>query len=423
MDVAVPVLVLTNQDVIQQSALGIIRSLGRLGVPVYTTAMHRVAPTAVSRYLTGSFALEIGDWNDCAVVDRLTRIGEELGRPAILISTNDSAAAFVAEHSDQLKKWFLFPQAPQELPRQLANKKNLHSICRSIGLPCPEAAFPRSIDDVRTYIQCGQFPVILKTYEAQMRPQVVRSVNIVRSAEELVNLYQSSREAGYCDLMIQEYIPEEYSEDWIVHGYVNPGTGCFLIFTGKKLRSYPPFAGSTTLGVSINNEPLSRLASLLLRSVSYAGIVDLDYRLDKRDGQYKLLDFNPRIGANFRIFENQDGVDVVRALHLDLTGKVVRRIPQVEGRVFIVDPHDLFASFGYMHGGKLTPRSWWRSLKGRREPAWFSWDDPAPFLVMCLFLLFRKLERIIEWGRAWLKSARLQPSGGGRSPTALKRFW
>jgi len=38
--------------------------------------------------------------------------------------------------------------------------------------------------------------------------------------------------------------------------------------------------------------------------------MDLDYRFDKRDGQYKLLDFNPRIGAQFRLLVDDNGLDV-----------------------------------------------------------------------------------------------------------------
>ena len=73
--------------------------------------------------------------------------------------------------------------------------------------------------------------------------------------------------------------------------------------------------------------------------------MDLDYRLDKRDGSYNLLDFNPRIGAQFRVFEDRGGVDVVRALHLDLTGRGIRSGPQIEGRAFISEVHDLLRVF------------------------------------------------------------------------------
>jgi len=40
-------------------------------------------------------------------------------------------------------------------------------------------------------------------------------------------------------------------------------------------------------------------------------------------GAYHLLDFNPRPGAQFRLFTDRAGTDVVRAQHLDLTGRAV----------------------------------------------------------------------------------------------------
>ena len=91
--------------------------------------------------------------------------------------------------------------------------------------------------------------------------------------------------------------------------------------------------------------------------------MDIDYRFDNRDGQYKLLDFNPRIGAQFRLFEDSEKVDVARALYHDLTGQSVRRSPQIDGRVFVVEPHDCLSS-----PLRLAPRTlvrdWWRSFKG-----------------------------------------------------------
>ncbi len=58
-------------------------------------------------------------------------------------------------------------------------------------------------------------------------------------------------------------------------------------------------------------------------ALGFRGIVDLDLRFDPRDAQYKLLDFNPRLGAQFRLFTTGTGVDVARAAYLDLTGQPV----------------------------------------------------------------------------------------------------
>jgi len=199
--------------------------------------------------------------------------------------------------------------------------------------------------------------------------------------------------------MIQEMIPADSSEDWFVHGYCDNSSNPLAIFTGVKLRSYPTFAGPTTLGRAVRNEALREQAIQLFSAIGYRGIMDLDYRLDKRDGRYHLLDFNPRVGAQFRLFEDDHGIDVVRELHLDLTGRGVRTGPQVEGRTFMVEIQDLLASFSYYRSGNLKVKEWWRSLRGVAEGAWCAADDLLPFLLMFLWMSLRVAFRTL--GLSW----------------------
>jgi len=396
LDTTVPVLVLKmGRYAIHHGTLGIIRSLGALGVDVYAVVEDRFIPSAMSRYLKRAFILDTLGAEDGYLAE-LSAISSQLGRRAILVPTDDYAAAYIAEHADALEKRFIFPRVAYDLPRKLANKREMHCLCKSIGVPCPDAAVPDSLDEVHAFVERAKFPVVLKAADAQLLPAGARSTSIARTPKELLELYQRASTTGGSNFILQEYIPFEAAEDWIYHGYVNPQTGCFVGFTGQKLRSYPAFAGPTTLGVSVPNAALERQTEKLLKAVGYAGIMDLDYRLDKRDGQYKLLDFNPRIGANFRMFENRDGIDVVRALHLDLTGRPVSSSAPVYGRKFIVESHDFFGSIAYMRQGTLTASGWWQSLKGRKELAWFRWNDPLPAIVLGFRLMFRVIDRALR---------------------------
>ena len=118
----------------------------------------------------------------------------------------------------------------------------------------------------------------------------------------------------------------------------------------------------------------------LARRIGFHGIVDLDIRLDRRDGRFKLLDFNPRVGAQFRVFETDAGIDVVRALHLDLTGRSVPAGRPVNGRGMVVEHLDVPAMLAYRHVRPepgSTPHA-----PGRVECAWWAADDPLPFFVM-----------------------------------------
>ena len=102
--------------------------------------------------------------------------------------------------------------------------------------------------------------------------------------------------------MLQEYIPPAPGQDWFFHGYVDSGGRCAPAFTGVKDRSYPAYAGLTSLGRAVPNSRVAGQVTAMAAAIGFRGIVDLDLRFDPRDAQYKLLDFNPRLGAQFRLF-------------------------------------------------------------------------------------------------------------------------
>jgi len=408
-DATVPVLVLkVGRYPLHHGAVGIIRSLGRMGVPVYAVVEHQFTPAASSRYLTGAFIWDTRNLSVQRFLRGMDTIGQRLNRPTILIPTDDCAAILIAEHAERLQRWFCFPRQPPTLPRTLANKWELYRLCKALGVPCPETAFPGSIDDVHRFVEHAVFPIVVKAAESWRLPEGRPPTSIARTPEEACAIYLDAESQGRPNLILQEYVDPVSGEDWFYHGYRNVQSDCCIGYTGTKLRSYPPFVGPPTLGKAVENKSMRQRAEVLLEAISYSGIMDIDFRLDTRDGQYKLLDFNPRIGAQFRLFEDPDGIDVVKALYLDLSGKRVTKSQAIEGRTFVVELYDLAASLGYLRRHKLTFHDWRLSLKGTRELAWFSRDDPLPFLLMWLSLLFKVVKRLF--------GLRLAPNITKRSP-------
>ena len=394
------VVVKLRLSVVHYGGLGVIRSLGRLGIPVYAVHEGRLAPPATSRYLSGGLV-----WQTTAdaaddperLLDGLRTVAERIGGPAILVPTDDAAAIFMAEHRGRLEDRFRFPRPPAGLPRVLASKRGLYQLCDQLRISCPKAALPSSRAEVEAFCANAAFPVVVKGAEPWLLPRGagVRSTTIARSPEQLLELYRRVEDHPATGLLLQEYIPPDAGEDWFFHGYADQASACLVGFTGRKLRSYPAHAGPTSLGRWAPNEELRRQAEELFRTISYRGLMDLDYRLDRRDGRYKLLDFNPRLGAQFRLFEDDHGIDVVRAMHLDLTGRAVPRGRPLPGRGFIVENHDPIAALQHRRAGGLTLRAWWSSVSGVREAAWFAADDPVPFLMMCLRFLRRRVRRVL----------------------------
>jgi predicted ATP-grasp superfamily ATP-dependent carboligase len=120
----------------------------------------------------------------------------------------------------------------------------------------------------------------------------------------------------------------------------------------------------------------------LMKAVGYRGPLDIGYKYDARSGQYKAIDVNPRIGRTFRLLVDTIGMDVARALYLDLTGQPVVTGQLREGRKWVVENFDLLSSPRYCRDGKINPWQWIRTYRDVEEAAWFARDDLAPFIAM-----------------------------------------
>ncbi|MET8244589.1 ATP-grasp domain-containing protein [Streptomyces sp. NPDC005202] len=366
---------------LHHGGVGAIRSLGRLGVPMYAITEDRYTPAASSRYLRRAFVWPTrGTEEPDHLVEGMLRIGRRIGRPTVLIPTDEEAAVLIAEHQDELKGHFLFPRVAPDLPRRLASKQGLHELCVEHGIPSPAAAFPQSYDDVAAFADQARFPVVAKNREAFVRRSrpAVNGTTKITTREGLLMLARDWGEQP--GVILQEYLPREVAEDWIVHAYFDADSIPLAMFTGVKVRSWPPHAGMTANAYVVDNPELADLAARFIKQIGFSGVIDLDLRFDRRDGQYKLLDFNPRMGAQFRLFENESGVDVVRAMHLDLTGRPVPEGEQRSGHRYIVENIDLPALLAYRRSGYTTPHAPARA--SGTELAWLAGDDPLPFFTM-----------------------------------------
>lgn len=381
-----------DRNVMHHGGLGVIRSLGRLGVPVYAVHEGPFAPAASSRFLQGRYFWNPGTHDADRLVDGLLRLADQIGEPAVLIATDDAGAILLAEHGEALRPQFLFPNQPPDLPRRLADKYSLYRLCRELDVPTPHVVIAESKTSIKQFAADAGFPLVAKLAEPWRGHARLHSTTIIDDRAGLARIWAACAEAG-ARLILQEYIPASTQSDWFFHGYCGSSSACRPAFTGIKERSYPARAGLTSLGRSAANHPLRTQVSGLLAAVGYRGVMDLDVRLDSRDGQFKMLDFNPRLGAQFRLFENTAGVDVVIAQYLDLTGQEVPHGEQVSGRRLVVENYDPIAAASYWRSGELGVRTWAASLRGIDETAWFARDDLLPFGLMCLRMGVRIVSR------------------------------
>ncbi|WP_329064766.1 carboxylate--amine ligase [Streptomyces sp. NBC_01429] len=451
-DTRVPaVLMRLDRNPFHHGTLGAVRSLGRAGIEVHAVIEAERSPVVRSRYLrrahlrpggerdlTGSPDLTASPYltglPDLAETGRLLLdIAGTLHAPAVLVPMDDLSAIAVDRLGDRLAGRYLLPEQPSGLPERVADKAELARICAELGIAHPRTVVPGCAKEAAAAAWSLGLPVVAKWSRPWLLPEGsgLRSTRVVRSPQEARELYARGAEAGSA-LLLQEFLPYGRDLDWFFHGYSGgPGGTCLVGAAGRKERAWPVGAGLTAVGSWLPNEEVERTARQIVAALGYRGILDLDFRRDAATGAYHLLDFNPRPGAQFRLFADRAGVDVVRALHLDLTGRAVPAQVAAHGRRFVVENYALLSVLSSARSSSpdapASPDSPDDDRHpGRRRPlgagprsteaAWFALDDPLPACAMAVAWVLHAARRGWRGLRRALPSRR-RPGHAGRSRT------
>ena len=390
--------------------LGIARTLGRIGISVYTVEANRWEPAFRSRYCAGRFMLNTASTPPDEAIGRLLEIARTIGGQPLLIPTTDQGATWVADHAAALREAYRFPDQDPGLIRMLSDKHRMQGVAGRCGVNTAQAMVPRSKQELEQFVKTAVFPVVAKATDADRFRRFTGGTKfILHTPRELVALYDKAGDPENPAFLVQEFIP---GEDWMFNGYFDGNSDCVFGLTGKKIRRFPSDTGVTSLGICLRNEIIEKTTVGFMQSIGYRGILDIGYRHDRRDGTYKVLDVNPRIGCTFRLFTAACGMDVARALYLDMTGQTVPRAQAVEGRKWIVEDFDVISSLRSLRHGALKPMEWMNSLRGIQEAACFASDDPLPFLMMAV----ADVGELVQWIRTRrsaqgaVRSAQASPS-------------
>ncbi|MCX4778943.1 ATP-grasp domain-containing protein [Streptomyces sp. NBC_01264] len=429
------VLLRLDRNPFHHGTLGAVRSLGRAGVQVHAVVEAGGGPMGRSRYLRAVHPGPSGGLDPEApeaLLECLTGVSEVIGRPAVLIAMDDLSAIAVSRVAPMLTDRFRIPHQPDDLPARVADKAELSRLCARWDVPHPETVIPASAAEAAEAAWRLGLPVIAKWSRPWLLPQGtgLRSTTLLHAAAEARRLYERAEEAG-SRLLLQRYLPAGPDTDWFFHGAFGRGGRPLITGSGRKEMSWPVRTGLTAVGRWLPDPAVEEAGLRLAERLGYQGILDLDFRRDEQ-GVFRLVDFNPRPGAQFRLFTDAGGLDVVQAMYLDLTGQRVPEPSGGPGRVFVAENYALLAAVR----GRSLPRrppappaaAGAATAPARRsrersevEAAWFAADDPLPFLAMLAAFLgrgafkgLRMLRGVPEQGRRTARAVVRAPRQRGR---------
>ena len=398
------------------TALTAIRCLGREGIPVKGFDIGAGRAGFYSRYCREAGVCPDPLEQPDDLVRFLRRQAADRSREVVLLPTSDLFFLFLSRHRAQLEDRFLLNLPPEEIAENVVNKRGLYELAAANGTPFPKSFFPGTYEEAVAVKDSLRYPAFIKPYWGHQWRRYFGGMHKgfkVQSPEEFLSRFREVLASGHSAL-VQSYVTSPDDNLFSLSLYVSRTGEVLAAFPRRQVRQFPPNSGTVTLAISERNAELVANGTHFCRSIGYRGIAGLEYKRDREDNQYKLLDFNPRLMLSDGLSAHC-GIDLPLLQYLDLTGqRPSPRREYTEGVTWLESMADFDAFKAYHERGELGFSEWLKSWGRARAFASFAWDDPLPFLVTRKFGL--SYGRILEYAIRDFVHRKLPR---GRSPLKL----
>lgn len=222
----------------------------------------------------------------------------------ILVPCGDNYTKLVSRNCERIKDMYRFAVPEYDLLMKLSLKENFYRMCEKYGFLYPRTA-EITLETKDTFVPEFGFPVVVKASNSvaywNCSFKGKKKVFVIQSEDEFKAVVQAIYSSSYRDtLIVQEFIPGDDSAMRVVNAYVGNDGKCRMICMGNVLleEHTPEGIGSYAAIISGSDEEMEKRLVKFFEEIGYHGFINIDMKKDPRDGQYKLLETNPRQGRS-----------------------------------------------------------------------------------------------------------------------------
>ena len=381
-----PIGVIVIGDHVQ--ALGVIRSLGKRGIPVYLFHDKNLCIGRFSRY-TKRYMRIPSPGNESEFMDFMIKLAKkDQTKGWILMPTNDVAVYTLSKHKEILEEYYRVSTPSWDIVRLAYNKKLTYQTAEKNDIPIPKTIYPENLDALNEISHNIDFPVIIKPaivdhFYTKTKTKVFKA----NTKEELVHAYiEASHIIDPSEIMVQEVIPGGPDNLYSFCSFFKDGEVIGMCI-GRRRRQRPmDFGNASTFVESVYVPELMELGTHFLKAMNYYGLSEVEFMKDPRDDKFKLLEINARTWL-WHSLAIHCGVDFPYILYKDMVGDEVVPITSFKENVKYIHIYtDLGVVIKEVLKGKMRLNDYFASLNGEKKFAVFSLDDPLPFIAETLML-------------------------------------
>lgn len=368
----------------EHPGLGIARSLGRRGIPICVIDdQHSISQ--FSKYV--SRVVRVKDLrDDHNTVESVMEVGKRYGLKGwVLFPTRDETVAAFSRHRDRLAEFFRVTTPGWDTVRWAWDKKNTYDRAAELGIPVPNTYNPRTeaeLAELYSRLPLAIKPAVKENFFYATGAKAWRA----ETPDQLNDLFRkATRQIRPEEILIQEIIPGDGQRQYSYCAFFRDGEAHSTLIA-RRLRQHPrEFGRAATYVETIDFPEIEELAERFLRAIDYYGLVEVEFKQDPRDGQFKLLDVNARTWG-FHSLGVPAGVDFAYLLYADQVGRPVERGRARAGVGWLRAITDLPTAALDLWDGEIDLRSYRRSLRNTRAESVFCLQDPLPSLAEVLML-------------------------------------
>lgn len=358
--------------------LGVTRSLGKEGIEVYGIDRYPNALAFSSKFCKKSFVFADPITTPEKLLDQMIELGKGLNEKAVLLPTSDYYTEFVSNFRSELSDYFLFNIPDSSVLETLFDKSRQYVLASQLGIPIPTTFSPDSIDELMEKGSTISYPAFMKGVSShEWYSHFENKGFVAHSLDELQQLYNliSSKNLR---VVIQEIIQGPNSNHYKVCAYYTKEQKLLALFSTQKTRQFPADFGIGSFMTSMDCPELTKLGRMFFEGIGYTGVGSIEFKKDDRDGQFKLLELNPRFWKqnNHPTFA---GINFAYINYLDCIGEDVTPSLIFKENICWLNSIEDFGSFlANRKRGYISTYEWLKSLRSTRCHAHYQGDDLKP---------------------------------------------
>lgn len=376
-------------------ALGVVRSLGRRGLPVWVVPAddHRLA--TFSRYTNRT-----APWGgtDPARLDALLRLAREGAAGWTLFPTGDEDAALIARHHAELAGHFRLTTPPWEVLRWAYDKRLTYRLAGELGVAHP-ATYGVGRASELPGLPC-RFPAVLKpASKPEHNALTVQKAWRVDDAVQLAARFEEARRLlPEALVMIQEHVPGGAEGQLSYCALCRDGEVLASVVARRARQRPMDYGKASTMVETVDDPEPAEPARRFLEAVRFTGLAEVEFKRDERDGACRLLDVNPRTWS-WHSLCGRAGVDFPWLAWRLANGQDVAPVTGRPGVRWVRLTTDLPVAAREIAAGRLSPMAWARSVRPPIELATAVRDDPLPGLLDAPLVAYVALRRLLTGRR------------------------